>query len=110
MDWAAGGRRLLRYGGAYAGATVLVVGGATRSELAVAGLFVAGLLLSLVVFVGGGVRTSVPSAGRFGDDVSEQLADTHVDRGRYLPVDGKLLCYGLGLAVFGFGGMVVLGG
>lgn len=110
MRWERAGRAVVRYGVGYAGVTVLVVGGATRSELAVAGLFVAGLVLVGFVFWAGSVRTGVPSAGGYGDDPSEQLADTHVERARYLTADGKLLCYGAGVAVLGFAAMVVLGG
>jgi hypothetical protein len=110
MAWERAGRAALRYGVGYAGATVLVVGGATRSELAVAGLFVVGLVLVGFVLWAGNVRTSVPAAGGYGDGPSEQLVDTHVERGRYLTGDRKLLFYGVGVAVFGFAAMVVLGG
>jgi hypothetical protein len=78
--------------------------------VAVAGLFVVGLVLVGFVFWAGNVRTSVPAAGGYGDDPPEQLADAHVERGRYLTGDRKLLFYGAGIAVFGFAAMVVLGG
>lgn len=99
----------LRYGIIYAGITVLVVGFATRSELAVALLFITGLLILLFVFGVGDVRTGEILAEGGSYDMDSQLADSHVDRHQYVSSDEKLLFFGLGLTLLGFGAMVFIG-
>ncbi|WP_152043528.1 hypothetical protein [Salinigranum salinum] len=110
MDWKKIGSGGLRYGLIYAGVTVLVVGFITRSEFAVGALFIVGLVLLLFVFGVGDVRTGELLATGESYNVNSQLADAHIDQHQFVSLDQKLLFYGLGLATFGFGAMVILGG
>ncbi|WP_142857857.1 hypothetical protein [Salinigranum halophilum] len=110
MDWKKIRSGGFRYGLVYAGVTVLVIGFVTRSELAVAALFIVGLMLLLFVFGIGNVRTGDISISGQSYDVDSQLADAHIDQHEYVSFDQKLLFFAIGLAIFGFGGMVVLGG
>lgn len=110
MNWKKVIAGVSRYGLVYAGMTVLMVGLATQSELAVAALFIFGLVLLLFVFGVGNVRTGELSTVGGEQNVNNQLADAHIDHHQYVSADQKLFFYGLGLATLGFGAMVVLGG
>jgi hypothetical protein len=111
VDWTlvrrAGARYTVAYGGATAGLVAL-----TGQGLFLLGVVILGLLLLL--FAAGGTGTvrmgtamanteSVGIAGTFTDPTEDEAFATAIE------ADLKLVFYGVGLLVFGFAGMVLVG-
>ena len=111
VDWELIGRAGTRYTVAYAGGTAAVAA-LTGGELLLLGLVAVGLLLLLFVAGGGGtvrmgtVMTNVMALGINNTTTdpaeNEEFHET-------IEADLKLFFYAVGLVVFGFAGMVVLG-
>ena len=112
VDWQLVGRAGTRY--------TLVYGGATAAVVAVAGqaLFMLGLAvlgLALLLFVAGAtgtVRMGTAMANADSPGVAGTTTDPAADDAFASAIDAdlKLLFYAVGLLVFGFAGLVVLGG
>ncbi|MFC4550912.1 MULTISPECIES: hypothetical protein [Halorussus] len=107
MNWRPVADAFVRYSLAYAGLTVLSVALLTRREDVVAALFFAGLILLLFTKGMGDVRVTEPTAGEALHATEDQR--TVIDVHTRLPLGGALFFYGLGLAIFGFGGMALVG-
>lgn len=111
LDWQLVGRAGVRYTVVYAGATVGVVS-LTGAALFLLGLAVLGLVLLLFVAGGGGsVRMGTTMANAQSMGISGTTTDPSENAEFHTTIDAdlKLLFYAVGLIVFGFVGMIVLG-
>jgi hypothetical protein len=111
VDWQLVGRAGARYTVAYAGATVAVVA-LTGRGLLLLGLVAVGLVLLVFVAGGGGsVRMGTAAANAQAMGISGTSTDPTENEEFHQTIDGdlKLLFYAVGLIVFGFAGMVVVG-
>jgi hypothetical protein len=111
VDWQLVARAGGRYAVAYAGATVAVVALAGRGLLLL-GLVALGLLLLLFVAGGGGnVRMGTAAANAQSMGISGTTTDPteNEEFHRAIDADLTLLFYAVGLIVFGFAGMIVVG-
>lgn len=105
MKWRRISRRFLRYGLLYAGATVGLVAGVTKNIQFLIGLFVLGQILILFVFGFGNVRTADVLGTEGAEEPSDSLGDATISRRQALPLDHKLLFYGIGLTILAFAAM-----
>lgn len=111
VDWRLIKRAGARYTVVYAGATAAVVA-VTGVELLLLGLVLLGLLLLLFVAGGAGsVRMGTAMANAQALGISGMTTDPaeNDEFATTIDADLKLLFYAVGLIVFGFVGMVVVG-
>jgi hypothetical protein len=111
VDWRLIGRAGARYTVAYAGATAALVA-VTGVELLLLGLVLLGLVLLLFVAGGAGsvrMGTAMANAQALGIDGLTTDPAENDEFAEAIDADLKILFYAVGLVVFGFAGMVVLG-
>jgi hypothetical protein len=112
VDWQLVGRAGTRYTLLYGGGTAALVA-LTGQSLFLLGLLVIGLLLLLFTAGGtGSVRMGTAMANADSPGISGTTTDPTADEAfaTAIEADLKLLFYAVGLLIFGFAGMVALGG
>ena len=112
VDWQLIGRAGTRYTLVYGGATAALVASLGQSLLLL-GLVILGFVLLLFVAGGTGtVRMGTAMANADSPGISGTTTDPTDDDAfaSAIEADVKLFFYALGLLVFGFAGMIVLGG
>jgi len=108
MDWQALARGVLLYGVGAAGLTVLVIAVVTTGEFPLFALMLSGLVCLLFAFGVSDVRTN--HDGGAGGAAEMELPRVDASYREKLGADRIMACYGVGLAVFSFAGMTLIGG
>lgn len=108
MNWTVLFRAVVRYTIVYAGAVVGTVAVVLRSEMAMLGLVAVGFFVLMVGGKGvGGVQSS--TTGTTAESAMFRSGNVEAKPARAIPGDEKLLLFGGGLVLLGFGGLVLVG-